>query len=566
MDEFFPENEYNPEDEYAPIDNTPPNDFDLEIDDDDIPVIEPPTQNVLPQNDAEGQPYQQFEQPYEQQPYYGYASQYDKPQPQQGYAPQYDRPQPQQGYAPQYDRPQPYRQPAQPYVQQTGRPAQYNGNPYANGGYNQPRQQQPGVQVSSQKPPTSTGTKAFIIILCALLAAMLIGFITYVSITANNKNNNNSNNGGFSIDNGHNDEGDNNGGFDIFGGNNATGFTEVEDEITLIEDKGETQKRDDDNPESVCTPDEKAESIKLVEQPKDKDDDKYTKQGAYEAVSDSVVTVVCYKDKVTDNDKDIVAQGTGTIISSDGYIVTNAHVISNSKMFAVNIVTNHNDKYQAKIVGYDTWTDLAVLKIDAKDLKPVVFGDSDLVNVGDEVITIGSPGGVKFQNSLTQGIVSAVDRELSINRYVRYIQSDAAISPGNSGGPLCNIYGQVIGITTAKSVAEYYENMTFSIPSRTVEEVVNDLMRYGYVKGRTRIGFTGQAVSDADIYYYNYPQGIIISDIDENGALAGTDLKDGDVITQIDGEDVTSFQDIYNVLANHKPGDKVKIKVSRPKN
>ncbi|MBQ9248074.1 MAG: trypsin-like peptidase domain-containing protein, partial [Ruminococcus sp.] len=145
------------------------------------------------------------------------------------------------------------------------------------------------------------------------------------------------------------------------------------------------------------------------------------------------MTVVCYKDKITDSDSDIVAQGTGTVISSDGYIVTNAHVISNSRMYAINIVFNNNDEYPAKIVGYDTWTDLAVLKIDAKDLKAVTFGDSALVNVGDDVIAIGSPGGQKFQNSLTRGIVSAVDRELSINKYVRYIQSDAAISPGNSG-------------------------------------------------------------------------------------------------------------------------------------
>ena len=108
--------------------------------------------------------------------------------------------------------------------------------------------------------------------------------------------------------------------------------------------------------------------------------------------------------------------------------------------------------------------------------------------------------------------------------------------------------------------------MTFSIPSATVEEIVSDLMHYGYVKGRCRIGLTGQAVSQQEMYYYNSPSGIIISKIDENGSLAGSKLKEGDIITEFDGEEITSFQDIYNILANHKPGDKVKIKAQRPGN
>ena len=278
------------------------------------------------------------------------------------------------------------------------------------------------------------------------------------------------------------------------------------------------------------------------------------------------MTVVCYQEEITDDEKDIVAQGTGTIISEDGYIITNAHVIGNSRAYAINIVLNNKDKYPAKVVGYDTWTDLAVLKIDAKDLKAVSFGDSDLIEIGQDVIAVGSPGGEKFQNSLTKGIVSAVDRELSVNRYVRYIQSDAAISPGNSGGPLCNIYGQVIGITTAKTVATYYENMTFSIPSKTVEEIVGDLMHYGYVKGRCRIGITGTELAAEEYYYSESPSGIVISEIDESGSLAGTKLKSGDIITELDGQQITSFQDIYDVLADHKEGDKVTIKAQRPSN
>ncbi len=413
---------------------------------------------------------------------------------------------------------------------------------------------------AQQKSKTPTGTKVFIIILCALLVAMIAGFAAYVATSNKNKNNSLPEDGGFSIIDG--DDGSN-GINPFFGGNSTSNFKDVEDEITLKADNGDTQKRGDENKASVGTPDEKAPDIKLAALPADKDDEKYTTQNAYESVSPSVVTVMCYEDEITDNEKDVVAQGTGTIISADGYIVTNAHVIGNSKHYIVNIVLNNSDSYPAKVIGYDTWTDLAVLKIDAKDLKAVTFADSDLIEIGDKVIAIGSPGGVKFQNSLTAGIVSAVDRELSINKYVRYIQSDAAISPGNSGGPLCNIYGQVIGITSAKTIATNYENMSFSIPSRTVAEIVGDLMRHGYVQGRTRIGFTGSEVSKEEVMYYGYPEGVVVTEIDGEGALAGTDIKEGDIITEIDGETVTSFQDIYNVLANHKPGDKVSVKAIR---
>ena len=180
------------------------------------------------------------------------------------------------------------------------------------------------------------------------------------------------------------------------------------------------------------------------------------------------------------------------------------------------------------------------------------------------MIAVGSPGGQKFQNTLTKGVISAVDRELSVNKNVRYIQSDAAISPGSSGGPLCNIYGQVIGITTAKAVAENFESMSFSIPSSTVERIVGDLIHYGYVKGRTRIGFSGKEISADDMSAYNAPSGVLVSKIDSEGSLAGTDIKEGDIITELDGQKVTSFQDIYDVLDDHKPDDKITIKAKCP--
>lgn len=416
---------------------------------------------------------------------------------------------------------------------------------------------------SDMKKPASTGTKAYLIILTALLVAMVAAFIVYVAVTANKEksDSNDKKDNSFSSK----DFSD-----DMFGEipeeeeNIELKHSEFEEKITLVADDGATQKRDTDNPDSVGKPDKDAKGVELKDEPKDKDDaSKYTAKSSFNTLSDSVVTINCYKEKVTENIYDIVSGGSGTIISADGYVITNAHVLNNSKAYAVNVILNSGEQYPAKIIGYDTWTDLAVLKIDAKDLKPAEFADSEGVEVGDNVIAIGSPGGAKYQNSLTQGVVSAVDREISLNKCVRYIQSDAAISPGSSGGPLCNLCGQVIGITTAKTIAQYYENMCFSIPSTIVKDVVNDLIRYGYVPDRARIGFSGSEVTADDKLYYGIPSGVIIGEIADDGALAGTSIQKYDVVTAIDGEEIASFQDIYNILAKHKKGDKITLSIYR---
>ena len=507
------------------------------------PQYQPPQyRGYQPQNAQPQQYYQGYTQP--AAPYYP-----PQPQPQAPVQPQapdmnanpylqYEAPQSaydQQGYA------QPYGQYGQPY----GQYGQPYGRPYA----------------KPERPRTSTGTKVFLIILIGMVAALIIGFIVYVSGLANsNKNNNDNDRGGFSVPEIINELPDS-GSNDI--GLNSSG-EEFDEEISLVPDEGDTQKREGDKAENSADPDANAKLIELKALPSDKSNSKYTTQSAYDAICDSVVTVELYDGEITENVLDIKGQGTGTIISADGYIITNAHVIGNSRYYTIKIVMNSGEEYPAKVVGYDTWTDLALLKVDAKGLKPVVFGDSGLIEIGQDVVAIGSPGGEKFQNSLTKGIVSAVGRELSINKYVKYIQSDAAISPGNSGGPLCNIYGQVIGINTAKTVATNYEAMTFSIPSDTVRDIVNDLLRYGYVKNRARIGFSGNEVSTEEQYYYGYPSGLIIGEIDQSGALAGTKIKEGDVITAIDGVEVSTFQDVYAILNQHKPGDKVKISVYRP--
>ena len=593
MEDFTPKKFYHPEEEYesleneqekfeaarAKTDNNAASDIpDAEV----IPTVAAtkPTEGVTPEAPEVSATSPEAGQPITPTPPTQPAQQpaaYPNAAPPYGYYPYY--PQPVQQPMPYYYPNTGYQQAPPTYPQTAPQSEQSvrNVQPYAPMPNQAP--DNPQTLPTNPKPPkqsTPTGTKVFIIILCALLAAMVVGFGWYVAGTQRGKSESESeprypfsfgDDGGSDNGSDGNKEGsgDSEYGLNPFSFNqNGDNYTDVEDTITLIADNGETQKRDDDNADSVGKPDEDAKNIKLEDLPKDKSDDKYTTQSAYAAVSDSVVTVVCFKDKITDEETDVIAQGSGVIISSDGYLITNAHVIGNSRAYAVNIVMNNGDKYQAKIVGFDTWTDLAVLKIDAKDLKAVTFGDSEKIAIGDDVIAVGSPGGQKFQNTLTKGVISAVDRELSVNKNVRYIQSDAAISPGSSGGPLCNIYGQVIGITTAKAVAENFESMSFSIPSATVERIVGDLIHYGYVKGRTRIGFSGKEISADDMSAYNAPSGVLVSKIDSEGSLAGTDIKEGDIITELDGQKVTSFQDIYDVLDDHKPDDKITIKAKRP--
>lgn len=536
------------------------------------PVPEQPVPEQ-PAPDAPVQPQPPYTIPYMTYPMYppmpgmplypGQTGQPQQPgQPQQGVPPM-QPPYPQGMYYPNYPTyyvPYPPQQPGQPPMAQPGQPPQGQVPPFA-APQNGPVSDAPFV-AKEEKKPASTGTKAFLIILTALLLAMVAGFIVYIAANSKDAAKDKKANDPFAIqdkedvfeklpDNEEEEDGE-------------LKHSELKESIKLVADDGATQKRDSDNADSIGKPDKNAKSITISAAPKDADDaEKYTAKSAFSAVEDSVVTISCYKDKITENIYDIQSSGSGTIFSADGYIITNAHVLGNSRQFAVNVTLNSGKSYQAKIIGFDTWTDLAVLKIDASGLTPAVFGDSEKVEVGDDVIAIGSPDGMKYQNSLTQGVISAVDKESADNKCVRYIQSDAAINSGSSGGPLCNLCGQVIGITTAKTTAADYENMSFSIPSAAVKDIVTDLLHDGYVPDRTRIGFSGSEVTADEKLYYSLPSGVIITEISGDGALKGTDVKKYDIVTAIDGEAVGSFQDIYNILAKHKVGDKVELSIYR---
>jgi serine protease Do len=257
------------------------------------------------------------------------------------------------------------------------------------------------------------------------------------------------------------------------------------------------------------------------------------------------------------------SEGTGIIASSDGYILTNAHVINYSKSDPVKVVLHDNKAYEAKVVGYDKTSDLAVLKINAAGLSPATFGSVDGMQVGDRVIAIGNPGGLSFAGSLTGGYISALDRSIEehSDNGMTYIQTDAAINPGNSGGPLVNLYGQVIGINSNKIVATGYEGMGFAIPISRAKGNINDLIVHGYVSGRTRLAIRARTVEAIYTQLYGYPQGVLIVGIDSGSPMKNSGAVQGDIITEADGTKITDLDGLYAVLNRHKPGDTIKLKI-----
>jgi serine protease Do len=282
----------------------------------------------------------------------------------------------------------------------------------------------------------------------------------------------------------------------------------------------------------------------------------------YDKVSPTVVGVVVY-DSEANIISDPKGQGSGIIVSSDGYIVTNSHVIGDSKQNNVKIVLSGGEEFPGKIVGYDTKTDLAVIKAEKTNLPVATFGNSDNVRIGQWALALGNPIGLT--NSLTRGTISALNRSLSQSKqhFVKYIQTDAAINPGNSGGPLLNMYGQVIGITSTKIVGNVIEGVGFAIPSNTVKSVVDDIISKGYVSGRVKLGLTGKMVSHYQSQMYNVPIGMIISEINKDSDFFANGVQVGDIITKINDSNVTDLEVLYSELAKCKVGDSVKISVYR---
>lgn len=485
-----------------------------------------PTENVPPYQQNQNPNPNTHAQPWQ----YGYG-QY----PYSGQNPQYNQNNQQYG---QYQNNTGYNQNVPPYQQNM-----YGQPPYGNNGtYNQ--QYNPQMYAQYPQKKTKGGIIALIIVLCSLLTIGFIGMMVY----------------GFSVgikENLNSDRSDSGNSFRLPNEDSTTPFETLPDTSSQGKTHDESDYSDKVNKDYS--------GMKLESNPKDaKTNGSYTAAKASEKVSDSVVGILCYSDDVPDQADTTTAssQGSGIIFSQDGYVITNAHVIGNSKTaYAIRVVTSDGKVYKAGVVGYDSRTDIAVLKMDdAKGLTPATFGDSSQLEVGQDIIVVGNPGGLDYQNTTTKGVISALDRKLSTSSLTKYIQTDAAINPGNSGGPLVNYYGQVVGITTSKIVSETYEGMGFAIPSQTVKNIVDTLVKNGYVEGRVKIGISGIAVTSDQASNYNIPQGIYVQSIVSGGPCDGTSLKEGDIITEVDGETITSFADVYAILETHKPGDKIKVK------
>ena len=260
------------------------------------------------------------------------------------------------------------------------------------------------------------------------------------------------------------------------------------------------------------------------------------------------------------------ASGSGFILTADGYILTNYHVIEDSN--SIQVTTYDNTSYDATIVGYDESNDIAVLKIDATDLTPVVLGSSDDLNVGDEVMAIGNPLG-ELTFSLTVGYVSALDREvtLSSGTTMDLIQTDAAINSGNSGGALFNCYGEVVGITNAKysssssSSSASIDNIGFAIPIDHVKSIVTSIIEKGYIV-KPYIGVSVTSVSD-DMQSYGLPAGAVVKSVTEGSPAEDAKLEVNDIITAINGEDISSSNDLVSIVSDCTPGDEITLSVYR---
>lgn len=322
----------------------------------------------------------------------------------------------------------------------------------------------------------------------------------------------------------------------------------IKSEIPYFKDSSETPKSE------FCDPNGPTLTIENIpenqaEQPA---------QQIFSNVSPSIVFISASNNSGTSGN-----QGSGVIISQDGYIITNAHVLTKN----VKVTTTDGTIYTAKIVGLDNRTDLAVIKVDAEGLKPAVFGNSDQLYVGASVLSIGNPGGIDFSNSLTKGIVSAINRTVSpSNTTTKYIQTDAAINPGSSGGALLNMHGQVIGINSSKIVSTSYEGMCFAIPSTSVKPIIDDLIKQGYVSNRVKLGIMGKEVTEAQAKSNGTPQGIVISSISEQSDFVNKDIKINDIITKINGVEITSFGTLYLELQKYSAGDTVTLTIFRTEN
>ena len=304
-------------------------------------------------------------------------------------------------------------------------------------------------------------------------------------------------------------------------------------------------------------------TLNLSETPQSRDNipqaDGLSLQDIYIKAIPSVVSITCQSQHGS-------STGSGVVLSDSGYIVTNAHVVENA--VSLEVLLSDGTTHAARIVGSDAFSDLAVLHIATTGLTPAEFGDDTGLRVGDSVVAIGDPLGIELRGTMTNGIVSAINRDVYADgRTMTLIQTNAALNSGNSGGPLLNCYGQVIGINTMKmgdnmSTAGV-EGLGFAIPSTTVKSVVDQLLSQGYVSGRPSLGITVQQLSNFDHLYYGIPQGLYISSVATGSCAANVGIQQGDVLLSFDGQSTTTSEALQQLLFSHNAGDSVTVIIYR---
>ena len=282
-------------------------------------------------------------------------------------------------------------------------------------------------------------------------------------------------------------------------------------------------------------------------------------QDVYEKVLPSVVSITCH-DGLT------ASSGTGVIMDAGGYIITNAHVVEDA--VSIRVLLTDGRELTARCVGADMLSDLAVLRVTASGLVPAVFGDSDKLRVGDEVVAIGDPLGVELRGTMTNGIISGINRDIkSGNRTLTLMQTTAALNTGNSGGPLVNCYGQVVGINTMK-IGDYaseggVEGLGFAIPITSVQTILEQLASKGYVAGRPDLGLKGQEISTFYQFYYRMPAGILITEVAEGSSAAQQGLRRGDILLTLDGVAVTNLDILQEITYASTVGQELQATIYR---
>ena len=256
--------------------------------------------------------------------------------------------------------------------------------------------------------------------------------------------------------------------------------------------------------------------------------------------------------------------GTGVVMTADGYIITNYHVIQGS--YQVEVLLSDDSVHQALLVGGDQTNDLAVLKIDAGGLTPAQFGDSDLLQVGDAALAIGNPLGEELRGTMTDGIISAINRDVNVDGYtMSLLQTTAALNSGNSGGALINDHGQVVGITNLKMEGydSTVEGLGFAIPTTTVKEVVDALIAYGQVENRPTIGITGYTVTAEMAAGFDGPQGVAVQTVREGSDAQMQGILPGDIIVEANGETITTMEQLQALKDSLSVGDVLSLRIWR---